>query len=332
MALTSYYLSKYARRVLICRNPWAGARDRRRLLEALKDELLRQGLEVSEHADVAELAELAQTALAADQLRAVVAAGGDGTAALLAQRTSPGTPLAVFPLGTENLLSKHLGQSADPEAAAARIARGAVVRLDAGSANGHLFVLMVGCGFDAHVVHRLHADRRGHIRHLSYAKPILSAIRSYQYPELRIYCEPDEENLEKIAPERVPPWHARWAFVVNLPRYAGGLRFIPHADGCDGLLDVCTFRRGSLFHGLRYLLGVVSGRHLRWSDFRTRRVRRLRIESDSAIPYQLDGDPGGFLPLEIEVLPQRLTLVADPAWVQLQGGVVLEEAERRTGS
>jgi diacylglycerol kinase family enzyme len=26
------------------------------------------------------------------------------------------------------------------------------------------------------------------------------------------------------------------------------------------------------------------------------------------VPYQLDGDPGGFLPLDIEVLPERLTL------------------------
>jgi diacylglycerol kinase family enzyme len=41
---------------------------------------------------------------------------------------------------------------------------------------------------------------------------------------------------------------------------------------------------------------------------------RLRIEAEDselndAIPFQLDGDPGGVLPLEIEVLPGRLTLI-----------------------
>jgi diacylglycerol kinase (ATP) len=35
----------------------------------------------------------------------------------------------------------------------------------------------------------------------------------------------------------------------------------------------------------------------------------VRIESDVPVPYQLDGDPGGYLPLEIEVLPNRLTLI-----------------------
>jgi diacylglycerol kinase (ATP) len=44
-------------------------------------------------------------------------------------------------------------------------------------------------------------------------------------------------------------------------------------------------------------------------DFRAQVVRRLRIESNETVPYQLDGDPGGVLPLEIEVLPGRLTMI-----------------------
>ena len=39
----------------------------------------------------------------------------------------------------------------------------------------------------------------------------------------------------------------------------------------------------------------------RLGDWMTRKIRRVRIESDVPVPYQLDGDPGGFLPLEIEV-------------------------------
>jgi diacylglycerol kinase family enzyme len=33
------------------------------------------------------------------------------------------------------------------------------------------------------------------------------------------------------------------------------------------------------------------------------------VDSEEEVPYQLDGDPGGVLPLEIEALPGRLTLV-----------------------
>ena len=48
-------------------------------------------------------------------------------------------------------------------------------------------------------------------------------------------------------------------------------------------------------------------------DCKTCMASRLRIESDEPVPYQLDGDPGGMLPLDIEIIPQRLTLVAPRA-------------------
>ena len=54
------------------------------------------------------LAQEAAQLLTAGQLRAVVAAGGDGTIRLIAEQTPPGTPLVVLPLGTENLLARYL--------------------------------------------------------------------------------------------------------------------------------------------------------------------------------------------------------------------------------
>ena len=136
--------------------------------------------------DIDRLAETAEAALGAGELRAVVAAGGDGTAALVANRTRADTPLALLPLGTENLLSKYLGISTDPQKVCEMIDQGATVRMDAGCANGHIFLLMSGCGFDAEVVRRVHAARTGHIHHLSYLAPIWQSIRNYEYPPLRV--------------------------------------------------------------------------------------------------------------------------------------------------
>ena len=87
----------------------------------------------------------------------------------------------------------------------------------------------------------------------------------------------------------------------------------PQAVGTDGLLDLCTFDRGSLWHGLRYAGGVLLGRHQRMADCHTRRVRRMRITSESEVPYQLDGDPGGTLPVEVEMLPGYLRVVVPAA-------------------
>ena len=100
--------------------------------------------------------------LAAGTLRALVCAGGDGTVAFAANVTPLGTPLAILPLGTENLLAKYFGIRADPVVVADVIEQGWICRIDAGMAGERLFTLMAGLGFDADVVRRVHENRTGH--------------------------------------------------------------------------------------------------------------------------------------------------------------------------
>ncbi len=304
-----HYLPSHADTVVILANPKAGPRAARPTAERLADSLRQRGQHVALVHSPDELTEAVASAQDSGRLRAVVAAGGDGTAALAANLTSPETPLAVLALGTENLLVRYLRLPSDPAALAELIVQGATTHLDAGSANNRLFILMTGVGFDADVVRRLHQARTGHIRHLSYIKPILDSVRSYSYPRLRVYCQPTEADA--LAAD---PLEARWAFVVNLPQYAGGLRIAPQALPADGKLDVCTFRHGSWFHGLRYLAGIALGRHERWSEFRWETCVKVRIEADGPASYQLDGDPGGDLPVDIEVLPRRLRLLVAADW------------------
>jgi diacylglycerol kinase family enzyme len=247
---------------------------------------------------------------------------------LVANRTPERTPLAVLPLGTENLLAKYLEIGADPQQLSRVIAAGWCVPLDAGQAGNRLFTLMAGCGFDADVVRRLHRRRTGHIHHLSYAKPILDSIRKYQYPELRVHYAPAAAPAGELSEQIV----ARWVFVVNLPRYAGGLSFAPQASGTDGLLDVCTFKEGSLWSGVMYLSGVMLGQHEAMHDFVRVQTRRVLIESAGTAPYQLDGDPGGELPVEIRVLPGRLTLLSSRMWAARQGFDLPAETMMDSGS
>jgi diacylglycerol kinase family enzyme len=43
------------------------------------------------------------------------------------------------------------------------------------------------------------------------------------------------------------------------------------------------------------------------------------------VPYQLDGDPGGELPVEIRVLPGRLALLVDRTWAVRRGMTPADE-------
>ncbi|MBW3597755.1 MAG: protein BmrU [Planctomycetes bacterium] len=320
--------SLQARRIVIVANPKAGARSGRPLVEQVAELLRQQDFLVEIVYDIGDLMSHVQTALENRDLHAVVAAGGDGTAAMVVNLLPPGAPLAMIPLGTENLFSKYLGVHANPRSICETIIHGEPVQLDAGRAGDRLFLIMLGCGFDAEVVRRVHRERTGHIHHLTYAKPILESIRSYEYPQLRVYFSfPSEDERPRAGGSSQPEMLAgRWAFVVNIPRYAGGLSIAPAADGADGLLDVCTFKHGSLWNGLMYLGGVWLQQHHSWTDFQSVRAGKIRIEADAPdVPYQLDGDPGGVLPVDVEVLPGRITVLAPQAWRQRHGLSVAQQ-------
>ncbi len=258
------------------------------------------------------LTDLDEVSLRANQLhqagtlRALVGVGGDGTAAELVNRTLSGVPITMLPAGNENLLARHLGLLRSADALAETIASGRLVRLDAGRAAGRLFLLMISCGFDAEVVRRFEEKRTGHIGYHSYVRPILQTLAHYPYPEMLIYFDDPDRARQ---PAESSPSKVHWIFAFNLPCYGGGLRFAPEADGTDGLLDVCTFRRGSTWHGLRYLSALVLRRHRRLADCRFSRSGRLRIEAEGKVPYQLDGDFAGFLPVEVDVVPNRLSFL-----------------------
>jgi diacylglycerol kinase family enzyme len=306
-------ISPHTRRVLILVNPKAGRQSAGQRVDRLIQLLQDRGLVTDVLTDPAAACALANRFHSEGNLRALVGVGGDGTAAELVNRTQPGVPLTLLASGTANLLSNHFGLSGDPAQLCRVITAGRLFRMDAGQASGRLFVALVGCGFDADVVRRVHAyrhadpSRGGHISYASYLKPIFQAIRSYEYPEIKVYCDEQDAAEE-------PSVVARWAFVLNLPSYGWGLALAPAACESDGLLNLCTLKHGSLWHGLRYLVAAqVGARHQRLSDCDTRRVRRLRLTSEGSIPYQLDGDPGGYLPVEIEVLPGRCTWVVPAA-------------------
>jgi diacylglycerol kinase (ATP) len=288
-----------AKRVVVLMNPKAGPRASQPWVDGLAAALKRRGYEAEVFTDLAIATAQANQWHGEGSLRALVGAGGDGTAAELVNRTADGVPITLLPMGNENLLARYFHLGREPESLCRTIAEGVLARVDAGRANGRIFLLMASCGFDAEVVRRVHERRTGHVSHLSYLKPVAETIWRYGFPE--IHVESEDGNRERTS--------ARWLFVFNLPCYGGGFRIAPLADGSDGLLDLCTFRKGHFMAGAQLATAVMLRMHHRLRQWRVRRVRRLRITSDHPVPYQLDGDPGGMLPLEIEVLPGRLTLL-----------------------
>jgi len=320
-------LPEGATHVVVSQNPKAGSRSAQHRVDRLVERLTAAGLDVEVHTDLNTVEQRVAESHAVGRLRALVGVGGDGTAAELVNRTAEGVPLAMLPSGNENLLARYLGWAKDPDRLAESLLHGRVVRVDAAAANGRIFLIMAGCGFDGEVVSRVHARRTGHIRTSHYFKPIADVVRNYRYPLLQCALtgterapadstpahSASEEGRSADEPEQTIA--GRWLFVFNFPCYGGSLPIAPYADPTDGRLDLVALERGSMWHALRYATGVYLRRHQHIRDMTTCRVQSVTIAPPEGeqVAYQLDGDPGGTLPVTITTLPERLTLILPAA-------------------
>ncbi len=276
--------------VAIQRNPVSGSGRRGPLLDFIAA-LKRHGLRPRLFSRRDRFDQMLSSPELREGLHAIVAAGGDGTILDVINR-HPDVPVGILPLGTENLLARYFGIPRDAAGAARVVAEGCIQSLDLGFVGQRRFAIMASCGFDADVIHRLHAARTGNIRYAHYVQPIWGSLRTYAHPEIRVFADDAEE-----------PVAGRMVVVANLAAYAFRLGVVPTARGDDGLLDVRVFQRGSAVQMLRYVWQVYRGRHELLPDVVALRAQRVRIESSSPIPIQIDGDPAGLTPAEITVQP-----------------------------
>jgi YegS/Rv2252/BmrU family lipid kinase len=283
-------------------NPRSGGGPKRLALAELRQALRAGGRTVVEYVTKAPADATTYAASVVDQASAVVAWGGDGTVREIAGALA-GTlvPVLACPAGTENLLAKELKIPTDPRRMAAIIAADRTVECDLGVINGQNFMLIVGIGFDGEVVRRLASVRRGHITHLSYFWPIWRTFWEHDFPRMRVWADG----------EKVFDDHGM-AFVGNISRYAVGLRICKQAQYDDGLLDMVVFtcpEQGMLLWHAAWTL-------LRWHPIKGlvlyRQFKRARIETDGAVPTEIDGDVGPNTPVDIAVRPGRLRLLVPP--------------------
>lgn len=283
--------------VAIQRNPTSGAGRQYGPLRELIARLRAHGIRPRLYSRRDELDAAVTDRAQRENLVAIVAAGGDGTLLDVLNRHSD-LPIALLPLGTENLVARYFRIPRDGARVADIIAEGHIECLDVGRVNQRRFVVMASVGFDAEVVRRTHSRRRGHISQGSYLRPIFGALREYMHPVLRISIDDDPTPLQ-----------ARLVVVANLPAYALGLHVVPSAAGNDGFLDVRAFEQGSAYSMMRYLFAIGCRRHEGLPDVVLRRAQRIRIESDEPVPVQIDGDPAGCTPLTIELERALLRLI-----------------------
>ena len=233
-------------------------------------------------------------------LRCIVAAGGDGTVADVANR-HPGCPIAVFPLGTENLLARYLQFPRCGGTVAAAISDGRTRLLDTATSNGRRFLLMLSVGIDGDIVHAIHKSRTGTIRRSGYLLPVLKAFLSWKPKQIQAStCD----GLQSAIGSHV--------IVTNIPQYGFGLRFAPESIPDDGRLNIRVYHGTTRWQISWHAIRLKCGLRIHPSEVSVFTATEILLKStdESANPMvQSDGDPCGQLPQKINIEPSHLRMV-----------------------
>ena len=167
--------------------------------------------------------------------------------------------------------------------------------------NGRRGLLMAGAGLDGEVARRVCERRRGTLSQLSYFFPSLQTIASYPFCPMTLTVDgeviTDEANFVEIA---------------NIRQYGGPMVLVDNADRSDGLLDVLVVERGGRMNFVGYMSQALTFKRVRGKGVRFLRGRKILLESQHDVPYQVDGDYCASLPVEIEIVPASLKLVVNP--------------------
>jgi diacylglycerol kinase family enzyme len=256
-------------------------------------------LELAETSHAGHACELAREA-ASRGARLVVAAGGDGTIAEVANGLNgSGCRLGVVPLGTANVLAHELGLPFDPRGVAAALAFGRTRAVWPGIATGPLgarvFVQMLGAGFDAQVVRNLPVALKRVLGRAAYVAQSLRELPRYGFRPIAVTIDGVDTEVGSV--------------IVSKGHFYGGCYTLaPGASPVERGFTVALFDRAGPFSALAFGAALPLNLIPHMPGMRLIRAHEVTI-STATVPTQTDGDPAGTGPLTVRDAPRAIEIV-----------------------
>ena len=250
----------------------------------------------------------------------IIAVGGDGTVSEVAngflrddEPIRPDAQLGILPVGTGADFQRTLGIPSDAEQAVDILATGKPLRIDVGKARfagrkggseQRYFINLTSFGMGGDVA----AGAQNLLTPLGGKAAFLWAtfktIATYRGRQISLDLDGGRER--------------RSFFITNVAVgngrfHGGGMHPCPTAVVNDGILEVTVIDYLDPFQLVRDIRIVYSDNVYRHPKTHHLRARRLEARADQPTWIEVDGEPLGRLPLEIEVLPQRLPVLISPS-------------------
>lgn len=293
-------------KIKIIYNPKAGKSRGLRNIKNLSDELLKNGHLIQRIATEKEKDTFNETEKAIEnQFDLIIAAGGDGTineAASALAKNESSIPLGIFQFGTVNDFATYLNITSDPIEFAEMVERMNIISIDLGRTNGDFFINVAAGGFLTNVAHDTPREMKAVLGKNAYYLNVLKDLT-----EKGIYTT----NLTIIADDIELTDDFYLFLVSNSPSVGGFSNLAPDAEIQDGLLDCVFVKKASFINNVEIFIKILNGNHIDNQSvlyFKTKKIKIVN-NSEKIIEYDIDGEYGGNLPLEIEVVPSAINII-----------------------
>jgi diacylglycerol kinase (ATP) len=251
----------------------------------------------------------------------LIVVGGDGTVneavnGLGKAGFPEGVTLAVLPMGTGNDLAATLAIPARIEDAEKVIRENRVRVLDVARVRSEgvgerFFINVATGGFGAETSSLADEELKGRWGKLAYLRASLERARDFEVRDVRVVLDDAEYTIRAVN------------VAVGNCRYAGGgWLAAPRANPEDGLLDLVVIAQVGLKEVLALApAALAKSDYLDTEGVFSARAKKIRVETrPGGLEFTADGEVIGDEPVEFEVIPRALKVVAGPDYVPEPAG------------
>jgi len=242
----------------------------------------------------------------------IVAAGGDGTlnevlnGIMDAPKGFERARLGVLPLGTINVFAREVRIPLKLQHAWETIRAGHETLIDLGAVdypeNGaparRYFAQLAGAGLDARAIELVDWRLKKKIGPLAY---VVAGLRALREPQKKIQVTNGKANGV-----------GELVLIGNGSLYGGEFRIFPPADMRDGLLEACVFSRVNWLTLFRCAPRLLIRGTLPSTATANYRSESLTLTSESHVPFEVDGEFGGYLPATFSMCRMQLRVIVPP--------------------
>lgn len=234
------------------------------------------------------------------QYAKIIAAGGDGTINVVVNammKSGCELPIAIFPAGTANDYAHYFNIPTDLDGMMDIATKENYVTADIGRCNHRYFVNVAAIGSVIDVSQKTDSNMKNALGILAYYLKGLSELRTLRPVKVTITAN-DRKFTENI-----------FFMVVLNGNSAGGFRKLGVNSAInDGVFDVIIFKETKFAELPLLVIDVLQGKHPDNDHVMYFQTSRIHIDSEEQINTDVDGEIGAPLPLDIEIVPNRIRI------------------------